>query len=585
MKEYDVLILGAGPSGLAAAQELLEQGLSVLILEAAPFIGGKPISGFSKPYAPPKEDYSQKELEEYLLSLPHISEESSELPWEHAFRVYPENYYNLLSLFERIPLNEKKTIEEQLTNAIRLASYVSEPKTNQGFFAKISAKLEAMLFGLSLYTPYLVSEKRSYQFDDISIEDYFRLDHRSLELQDMILRLTDSLSSGMLSKASTLAVINILMNYFYAPNRTGFRTFNKPTVKAWLEPWESYLIKLGADIHINTKVVDFQFSGMKGDDFSNVKIDHIVAIENGEKQIFRAKRIISALPVDALLKIINHNLETLRYDPRLIDLYKITTLPATGVQLYYETPIKGIEKLLLAGTSVTHPWGVSYVDQTSYWENPTEYAQSNGVITIYTAITNQRGKTIPKTMQQCTANEIAYEMFIEVENELKKRNLSIPKRIGFSCHSYKQTLPNTDHFSQTHKHHLLGSMDEDQLHLCMVGMYQWRPLPETTYLNNLSLAGAYTQTKTYYVSTMEAAAESGRRAANTLLSYFNKSSIKIHKINPPFWIRSLRAFDRLLFLFKLPNPFNLLRLLLRKILNTRHIHMDHSVRKHENLHW
>ncbi|RYZ97113.1 MAG: FAD-dependent oxidoreductase, partial [Sphingobacteriaceae bacterium] len=38
--EYDAVIVGSGPNGLAAAILLQQQGLQVLILEAKPTIGG-----------------------------------------------------------------------------------------------------------------------------------------------------------------------------------------------------------------------------------------------------------------------------------------------------------------------------------------------------------------------------------------------------------------------------------------------------------------------------------------------------------------------------------------------------------------
>lgn len=38
--EYDIVVLGAGGAGLACAVEAVEKGLSVLVLEKMPFIGG-----------------------------------------------------------------------------------------------------------------------------------------------------------------------------------------------------------------------------------------------------------------------------------------------------------------------------------------------------------------------------------------------------------------------------------------------------------------------------------------------------------------------------------------------------------------
>lgn len=583
MMEYDVIIMGAGPSGLAAAQELAEKGLKVCVLEAAPFIGGKPISAFMTPFTPPPHD---GDLVAYLRSPPTENQEiKTPLPIEHGFRVYPENYWNLLDLMKRIPLKEGGVVSDLFTNAIHLSKYIKEIPPNRGWKNHLLAKLEMIFFGLSLYLPYIVSEERSFKFDELSIDDLFKLEKRSPELQDFIFRLTDSLSSGMMTKTSSLAVINILMNYMDAPNRTGFRTFNRPTHLAWLEPWEDYLIKLGVTFHKETKVTGFTFEGITETHFDGISISEVIAIHKGEEKKFRASYVISALPADALLRIVQNNYEMLRYDPRLIDLTKITTLPATGVQLYYETPIPEMDKKLLAGSMITHPWGISYVDQSSYWKDPTKYTKGYGVISIYTAITNQAGRFIPKTMQKCTANEIAYEMFTEVETEWRKRGIQIPKRIGYAAHAYQEIPRMTHPQSPSITHHFFGSIEEDQLHLCTVGMYKWRPLPETIYLNNLILVGAYTRTKNYYPSTMEAAAESGRRGANTILKQFAQSPVPIHKITPPRGVRWLRALDSLLWKCHLPNPIDLFVRLLRRLLDTSSLHMDPKIRDYENLHW
>ena len=40
MKEYDAIIIGAGPNGLSAAITIAKEGLSVLVIEGAKFIGG-----------------------------------------------------------------------------------------------------------------------------------------------------------------------------------------------------------------------------------------------------------------------------------------------------------------------------------------------------------------------------------------------------------------------------------------------------------------------------------------------------------------------------------------------------------------
>lgn len=578
--DFDVLIIGAGPSGLSAAQELAEKNLKVCVLESSPFIGGKPISFMGYPFKIP-ENFT----EENLAGLKAEPQQNpiDLLPIEHGFRVYPENYNNLISIMKRIPTENGGNVSDNFTNELCLPDYVIDLPKNKKLRDKLLAKIEAMIFGLAVYIPYIVCPNRSLNFDEISIEELFHLENRSPEMRELILCLTDSLSSGMLSEVSSLAVMNILMNYYYAPGRTGFRTFNCPTHIAWLKPWENYLKKLGVIVHLNTKVTHFNLKVID-DERHDIQVNEVVAECDGIKKTFKAKYVIAAVPVDALLKIISQNFEMLRYDPRLFDLYKIATLPATGVQLYYEKPIKGIEKKLFAGSAVTHPWGVSYVDQASYWKNAELYAKKYGVISIYVSVTNKVGRYIKKTFQKCNEHEIAFEMFTEVENELKKRGISIPKRIGFFAHCYhaKSCLNKTDNANLDY--HFNGTHQEDLLHLCIKGMHKWRPLPETTYLGNLHLCGAYTKNNTYYVSTMESASESGRRAASAILKEKGFDSLHIYQVQVPQHISRWRSFDKLLYNLRIPNPLDIMLRLLRKI-KTNHIHMDASIRSYEDLHW
>jgi hypothetical protein len=267
-----------------------------------------------------------------------------------------------------------------------------------------------------------------------------------------------------------------------------------------------------------------------------------------------------------------------------LNIFKISTLPATGVQLYYEKPFIAFKNQIVAGSMAKHPWGISYVDQSCYWDNPEKYCGKYGVISIYTAITNQAGKYIKKPMIKCTANEVAYEMFTEIENDFKKRGFHIPKRIGFCAHSYTDKKE----FHQNEPsilYHFADSLTQDQLHLCTLGMWQFRPQSDVFYLGNIILCGAYTQNHTFFVSTMESASESGRRGANAILLKMNLSPIKICEVPLPKHIHLFRKFDQLLYQCFLPNPLDLLLKLFRKILNTSKVHMDLSVQKHEDLHW
>lgn len=294
--EYDVIIIGGGVSGLSAAQELVKQNLKICVLEAAPFVGGKPISAFVSPLKPPPQSASKEMIDQYLHSLAERNNEVQQrLPIEHGFRVYPENYNNLMKIMREISVEEGKCVEDYFTNEIELAKHIKIIPKNAKWTDRFLSVLEKYFFGLALYTPYILCEKRSLQYDEISIEKLFDLKNRSKELKECILMLTDSLSSGMPSKTSCLAVINILMNFYYAPNREKFRTFNRPTHLAWLQPWENHLIKNNVQIYKNTRVEHIQLMGYE--EGNQAKIAEVVAIQDNVKKSSKQNTLFLLSPL------------------------------------------------------------------------------------------------------------------------------------------------------------------------------------------------------------------------------------------------------------------------------------------------
>jgi hypothetical protein len=569
--KYDVLVFGSGPSGLTAAHELAERGYKVCVLEKDSFIGGKPVSGFGHPY----KAISGK-LDKNLY-----------MPMEHAFRVYPENYLNLIDVMKRIPHPEGGNVTDYFTNELHVASNTNNIPENVSFLSMIQSKLEFIFFLLALFIPYSLYEERSLEkYDKIYLSELMEINKRSPQMKQYLQRLAGSAASGNPRIMSSISVINLLLNYYLAPNSSGFRTFKRPTNIAWIYPWIDYLESLKVTFLTSHQVIGFDFDPINSLECPKIKCLKIITPKGIVSM--SAKYYISAIPANNVVDLIESNLQMVRYDPRLYSMYKIVTLPATGVQLYYDRPIKELSKQFILMSLTDHPWELTYIDQSTYWDDDyTSDIKGNrkkyGVITIYTAVLNEPGRIIPLTIAECTAEQIAEEMFTEVEREFKKRGIPMGKknRVGYACHDFQNPTKSKHEFS-----HLGNDIDDERLHFCVPDMYKVRPKPETVYLRNLILAGAYTQNKTYYVSTMESASESGKRAAQTVLSRLKSKKNKVNiyeSVNPPWFIKLLRNFDSFLYSLGLPNPFDLLLDMLRRILWTSNTNMDKSIQNIQDM--
>jgi len=619
MTNYDVVIIGAGPSGLSCAHELAEKGLRVCVLEATSVFGGKPIAWLSKAF-------EAGSVDEPLKALDHVRD----LPGEHSFRVFPTNYFNLLDIMARIPHPDGGSVKDKLVNVLALAAYPADayPPKNTRLIDQVRAKLELVVFGLGLFMPFLIDQKRAVaKYDELLLSDHMQYTKRSPEMRSFLDRIAGSASSGNPRMMSAIAVVNLLLNYLLAPNHSGLQTFSMPTHKAWLEPWETYLTRtLKVSIKKNSPLVRFEYSSIASQDAPSVTGAVVHDLESGREIVYRARHFVCGIPANNLADLINQNLQMIRYDPKIQCVFNVHTLPATGVQLFYQggniadpsNPLT-LNKKILTASLMQHPWELSILVQNSYWTDPAKWCGAGTgdaaitCVTIYTAVLNEPGLNYKKTILECTPQEIATEMFDAFEVELTRRHIQIPpKRLGFFCHDFQ---PNKKKWPDAMKHatlHLAESGpkvvpyaadgtesyafmntrpgDSERLHLCVPNMYKQRPTSDTFFFNNLLLCGAYTRNESYYVSTMESASESGRLAADTILKARAvgggggggggcKSGKGIHvyrviESSLPKWVIACRRLDRLLTKLRLPNPLEGIFQTLKKHVNSTKIHMD-----------
>ena len=107
-----VVILGGGVAGMSAAQELIERGFEVVVLERRPIAGGKARS------VPVSDDGVGRMGHE----LPDLGVDfiGHHLPGEHGFRFFPGFYKHIVDTMRRIPSFDGRQVADHLVPTTRV---------------------------------------------------------------------------------------------------------------------------------------------------------------------------------------------------------------------------------------------------------------------------------------------------------------------------------------------------------------------------------------------------------------------------------------------------------------------------------
>ena len=84
--------------------ELVKQGYKVKIFESSQSLGGKPVSWEAFPFSIDSTLQNEDDFIKWANTSVLNVVEDIMLPGEHAFRVYPNNYQNLLTIMREIPI-------------------------------------------------------------------------------------------------------------------------------------------------------------------------------------------------------------------------------------------------------------------------------------------------------------------------------------------------------------------------------------------------------------------------------------------------------------------------------------------------
>jgi uncharacterized protein with NAD-binding domain and iron-sulfur cluster len=535
-----VLILGGGVAGLSAAQELLERGYTVTVLEARAHAGGKAQS----------------------VGVPGTGTGGRrDLPGEHGFRFFPGFYRHLPDTMSRIPFarqprgvldNLVPATEFQIAAAGRRPVIMPARLTlhPRGFLASIASLLnfhrldipgEDSMFFLQRLLVYLTSsdERRLSELEHVSWWDFIQASQRSEAYQIYYGRaLTQALVAVRADRGSARTTASTFLQLaldLFTRGRSFDRVLNGPTTDVWITPWVEYLRALGGHLVSGAKIEAIRCE--KG------RIAGVVVRRpDGSRDEHTADDYIAALPVDMLIPLVTTTLA--QAAPALTRLPRLTTAWMGGLQLYLRRDVPLVHgHTILPGT----PWALTAISQAQFWlEGMSGYGDGKvrGLLSICISDWDAPGIVYGKPARALTSPEqIREEVWAQLVRSLEGRGdrpLVRDDVLGWFLDpslTYEGGLP---------------PRNAEPLMINTVGSWDNRPEAVTT-IPNLFLASDFVRTHTD-VASMEAANEAARRAVNGVLAAAGATAdpCPVWRLEEPAVFAPARALDRLRFQHGMP---------------------------------
>ncbi|MDP8234638.1 MAG: FAD-dependent oxidoreductase [Candidatus Saelkia tenebricola] len=279
MIKTDVLIIGAGISGLAAAHYLTQKGVKVIVLEKEPNAGGmcRTLHKDGFLFDLGGHRFLTKHVEILQLVKKIMGEDLVKRPrksmvyWKERYFGYPLNMHDLnfnLRLTDKIGIF--KSLMYEMTS--RLVGREKDINLEQYLISKFGFYLYQSFF--KQYNEKLWGISPSMMSSDWAVERIPNLDYKQIILNVFFKRLTSSKS---------------LYDDFYYPQQGGIGQI--------AEEFKNIAEKKGAEFIFDTNILAIHHDKLKV-----LKID---CLQGNNKIIFCPKYIISTIPINKLIKVLN----------------------------------------------------------------------------------------------------------------------------------------------------------------------------------------------------------------------------------------------------------------------------------------
>lgn len=354
MDKYDLIIIGAGPSGLALAQCVSKLNKKILILEKENVIGGC-----------------------------HRVRRVDGLFTEHGPRIYSSTYKVFNKLLREMNVEFKELFKEYNFTITQIGG--------ETVFTTLEWR-ELILFGIELFK-LMINGNTGI---DKSMEEFVRNNNfkeESIEIIDRICKLTDGGGIEKYTLNQFLQLFNQqILHKLYQPN--------KPLDEGLFKIWKEYLEKNGVEFSLDIEIEDIKIENGKIENIKIRKGNNNVSI-NGDKYVF-------AIPPKNLNEIVKKydikndwgDLERFSKETEYIDYISVTFHWSKKLEL---NKIYGFPKT---------EWGLAYIVLTDYMEFKEE--NSKTVISTAVTITDRKSKNNNKTANECNKEELLKEMIYQL---------------------------------------------------------------------------------------------------------------------------------------------------------------------------
>jgi uncharacterized protein with NAD-binding domain and iron-sulfur cluster len=335
-KPTEVIIVGGGPAGLAAALRLAQRGARITIVEATDRLGGKAGADIKNGKY---DDHGYHIFATWYLNIWRIVDE---LKLGDRFLDCTEFHYLRRGEFPKFNTYRNPTSWRYFGYNIR-SGILSWPEA----FLFIYATLDLMA------QPYRERSK----LDEITITGFLR--SRFYRTERVASQFEHLIMKGISVPANVVSAMTMrnVVGYFCKYSEPLFRILNTNLQQGWIEPIRDELVRLGCTIEFNQTLVDLDV------DNGSVQTLHFANTQTGATSARKCDRVLLAIPVDRLDPILGDKMY--QAAPDLARVRYLETRPMAALDIYFRSHIPKLPKEHIA--LVDSSFGTSFVDVSRIW--------------------------------------------------------------------------------------------------------------------------------------------------------------------------------------------------------------------------
>lgn len=370
MNNYDLVIVGAGPAGLALAHCVSHLNKKILIIEKEDVIGGC-----------------------------HAVRRINGLFTEHGPRVYSKTYSVFIDLLKEMNLD----FEDLFTPYNFSVSEIG----GETIFSTLSF-YELFLLGME-FLKLLMNENhgRNKILQNFLISNDFSPE--SYEIIDRVCKLTDGGGADKYTLNQFLQLLN--QQFFYKLYQPKL-----PNDKGLFKIWRKFLESRNVDFSLESEIKNIVIK--------ENKIDSIVVLNNNKLETVKSDKYVFAIPPKNLVEIVDKfkiphnwgNIHSFAKDTAYIDYI--------SVSFHWDTKLN-LKKVYGFPKSA---WGIAFVVLNDYMTF--DEKESKTVISTAITIKDRKSPNNNKTADNCNSEEIIKEIYLQLKEAFG--DIPFPNKALFS---------------------------------------------------------------------------------------------------------------------------------------------------------